>query len=84
MLCLESRSDTALTLIVIIISTAFLHLLVELAATCRQRKLIDGVWRHAVHCPTIAEYRSHCKRQRFITFQPYMPHSALYMRDGCT
>ena len=33
-------------------------------------------------CPTVAEYKLHRKRQRFITFQPYMPHGALYLRDG--
>jgi hypothetical protein len=37
-----------------------------------------------VHCSTIGEYRSHCKRQRCITFQPYIAHSALYMRDGAS
>ena len=32
--------------------------------------------------PAVAEYRSYRKRQRFITFQPYIPHGALYLRDG--
>jgi hypothetical protein len=46
-----------------------------------QRKLIDGVWRLAASYPTIAEYRSHRKKQRFVTFQPYAPLGALHMRD---
>jgi hypothetical protein len=47
-----------------------------------QRKLIDGVWRRAIHCPTAAAYRSYRRRQRFVTFQPYMHLGALYMREG--
>lgn len=47
-----------------------------------QRKLIDGVWRLAASYPTIEAYKLHRRRQRFIAFQPYMLHGALYLRDG--
>jgi hypothetical protein len=49
---------------------------------CAQRKLIDGVWRLAVSNPSVAAYRDHRRKQRFITFQLYMTHGALYLRDS--
>jgi hypothetical protein len=35
-----------------------------------------------MHCPTAAAYRSYRRHQRFVTFQPYIQHGALYMIEG--
>jgi hypothetical protein len=45
-------------------------------------QLMDGVWRLAVSYSDIASYRNYHKRQRIVTFQPYVPHGALHLRDS--